>query len=134
MKATLALEYIGEAQDAKLRLAARIIDEAIPGASQAVIGNAAPRRPWVAEIVGKDPVYKLKREFIPANCSRKHTNGAHSRGVELWFVLESGKLYEVKAPLSWRNSERYFCTVTSKGEIIRVTEKTVEEWLKNHSE
>lgn len=119
MKATLALEYIGEAQDARLALMAGVIDQVIPGMSGGLIGLSRPRKPWVAQILGKDPRYGLARRFLPANWQRQRANGNGSRGVELWFVLESGRLYEVNAPVSWRSTERYFCTVADTGKIIR---------------
>lgn len=42
------------------------------------------------------------------------------RGVLLRFILESGQTYEVHAHTSWRGRERYRCTVTNNGEIVRL--------------
>lgn len=81
------------------------------------------RMPWVAQITGRDAKFGLRRKFLPANWQRKDANGAHTRCVYLWFVLESGRLYEVSAPVSWRKRERYFCRVNNAGEIFRVSEQ-----------
>lgn len=134
MKATLSLEYIGEAHDARLALYSGIVDQVGDGLGRAVVGNARPRKPWVAEITGRDPKFGLRREFLPANWQRKRANGAHSRGVELWFLVESGHLYEVKAHVSWRSRDRYFCTVTDAGTIRRLSNEEAEQWLNARSE
>ena len=134
MKATLAVEYIGEAQDARMALYAGIMDQLAPGVGRAVVGGSPRiRKPWAAEITATHPTYGFERRFLPANWQRKRANSTHSRGVELWFVLETGKVYEVKAPASWRNSDRYFCRVTEAGDIVRITKEDVEQWLRCQS-
>lgn len=124
MKATLALEYIGEGHDARAVLFGRISDMVQPGLGRAVLGGSGrTRMPWVAEITGRDPKFGLRREFLRANWQRKSANSEHTRGVYLWFVLESGRLYEVSAPVSWRKRDRYFCRVADTGNIFRVSEQ-----------
>lgn len=120
MKATLALEYIGEGHDAKARLFSAIAGQACPEFSGLL--RAPSRRPWVAEINGKT------RTFLRANWQRKRANSAHTRGVELWFVLESCRLYEVCAYLSWRSKDRYCCTVTESGDIRRLSDTEAHQW------
>ncbi len=135
MKATIGLEWYGEANEARLRLFSGIISEALgKGIGQAIIGNGCSRRPWVAEITGKDTKFGLARTFLDSKLTRKHANGAHSRGVELWFVLESGRIYEVKNSVSWKRSERYFCSVTAEGDIQRISKEEVDQWLNDRSE
>lgn len=131
MKAILNLEYIGEAQDARLAFYARLIDQIDQGLGGAVVGPSRPRKPWVAEILGSDSIYRLKRRFVPANWSRKYANGAHSRGVVLWFVLKPNTYYEVKSPTSWRSHDRYFCRVNDDGEILKISREEVVEWARN---
>lgn len=135
MKATLGIEYIGERYDADVLLGSRKLDEAFgKGFGAAVIGGPArPRKPWVAEITGRDAKYGLQRRFLPSNWQRKRANGPHSRGVELWFVLESGRVYEVKEPVSWRKWDRWFCAVTEAGEVRRISDEEVEQWLSDRS-
>lgn len=132
MKATLQLEYIGERQDAEMVLYQRMIDEAIPGLGSAFIDKPRIRMPWVAEIIGRHKKFGLDRRFIAANWQRTRANSTHSRGVELWFVLESGRCYQVRHFTSWRNLERYFCRVTRAGEIVRMNNEEVEAWLNGH--
>lgn len=117
MKAVLTLEYIGEAQDAKMRGLGRLL------------GGAPSRSPWVAEIIGKHPSGKLERVFLNANKDYKNANSKGSRGINLWFVLESDKLYEVHAYSSWRHSYNYFCAATANGDIQTLTDKEATEWL-----
>lgn len=132
MKATLSLEYIGESQDARLAMLTGMCEQAIPGIGKTLVGDPRSRKPWIAEIVGVGGQYCLKRRFLKPNWQRKRSNGSGSRGVELWFVLESGRLYEVKSPVSWRSTDRYFCSVTEDGEVQRVED--AEAWLSARSE
>lgn len=134
MKATIKLEYIGESQDARLSMYSKIIDQVADGLGGKVTGNTRLRQPWVAEIAGIDSKFGFKREFLKGNWQRKKSNGTGSRGTELWFTIESGKIYEVKSPISWRSINRYFCLVTETGGIKKITETEVKKWLKDHLE
>lgn len=131
MKTTLALEYLGESESARLTLWSKIMDHTLgPGTSDEVIGSTSGRKPWVAEITGLDQKYGFARKFVRGRIQYKRSNNSGSRGVELWFILESGKIYEVKEHTSWKSSYRYFCTVNYSGDIVRVVD--VESWLKEH--
>ena len=117
MKATLNIEYIGQAQDQKMQGFGRLI------------GGMPTRKPWVAEILGVFSSGKLRRTFLEANWDYKNANSNGSRGVNLWFVLESDKLYEVYGFSSWKKSFNYFCAVTETGDIYRLDQGEVQEWL-----
>jgi len=131
MKATISLEYFGKTEDQRLRLLTGVMSGALGrGVGEAVVGKIPSRRPWVAEITGTDPKYGLRRKFLDYNTSHKHTNGSGSRGANLWFILESGRYYEVKEQISWQRSERYFFRVTGSGSIIRASKEEVMEWAK----
>jgi len=132
MKATLSLEYIGESCDARLILESMKLDYAFGGNfGKAVIGNTKARRPWVAEIVDKSDKFGFDRRFLKGKIQYAGSNSTGSRGVELWFILESEHLYEVKRYTSWKSSERYFCTVTPSGGIALIVD--VDQWLSDHS-
>jgi len=88
-----------------------------------------PPRPWVAEIVGKDPKYKYARSFLRAYKDYSEANSVGSRGVYLLYTLEEGCVYEVKEQINWRRWDRYFCTVR-RGRIVRMAEDEVNQWLK----
>lgn len=88
--------------------------------------------PWVAEITGRNPKFKLSRSFVPSKRDYSKANSKGSRGIYLWYILESGKLYEVYKMSSWKGTDRYFCTVTPKGEIKRMNKEEVEQWLNDH--
>lgn len=132
MKYTLGLEYIGEAQDAHVALYSGIIDQVSNGLGKQVIGKVRPRMPWVASLTGVDDKFGFKREFLNGNWQRKRSNSGGSRGTEIWFTLEHGKLYEVKSPVSWRSTHRYFCVVSDDGDMMRLSEAEAKEWLRNH--
>lgn len=46
-------------------------------------------------------------------------NSKGSRGVRIYYTLESGRRYRVRAPQSWKSTEEYICYVTEEGNIIR---------------
>lgn len=88
------------------------------------IGPAPPRSSWVAEISGPDAKYGLKREFVKSKLDYSHANSKGSRGIFAEFLLDEGKIYEVKARTSWGRSDRYFCIVTENGDIKEIDEET----------
>ena len=72
---------------------------------------------WVAEIVGRDPKYKFKREFlqpVSRDWSYSGKTGLTS------FELEPGKVYEVNEP--WKG--RRFVEIQN-GEIVVISAEEV---------
>lgn len=128
MKAALELEFIGADAADKLRAMSRLFDQAGSGLGRAMI-DAGSTGPWVAEITGKYPSGKLQRSFVRSNRDYSRANSNCSRGVYLWFVLESERLYEVHARISWKGSKNYFCAVTETGDIRNLTDEEAQEWL-----
>ncbi len=64
---------------------------------------------WVAEIVGRDPKYKFKREFLlPVS----HDRSSSGKTGFTSFELEPGKVYEVNEP--WKG--RWFVEIQN-GEL-----------------
>lgn len=126
MKATLALEYIGEGQDAFCRLGRQI-------GRAAGFGDflrAPSRRPWVARITGWDARFGYLRAFLPNNRNYRDASSTGNRGITLWYILESGAIYEVCHFTSWKSKSRYFCTVgAADGKIQRLTAQEVDQWL-----
>lgn len=133
MKAALEIELFCEDTRQLTRMWESIINDALHGLGTEVIGRMPPSG-WVAEIIGIDPKYKYGRKFLKCKKDYSRANSKGSRGIFAEFILESGKIYEVKHQISWRNSRRYFCTVNDEGDIIELTESEVQEWLKNISE
>jgi len=84
---------------------------------------------WVAKIIGTDARYKYQRMFLSGNKDYRKSNSVGSRGVFLWYLLDSNNVYEVSAPISWKRTERYFCTVNQAGKIIKVNEDYVKAVL-----
>ncbi len=130
--ATLKIEYIGEAQDARLTLYHGITKEALgKGVADALIGKKRMRMPWVAKVTGRDEKYGFHREFLAAKWLRRDANSTQSRGVMLEFDLQEGQLYQVHSFVSWRREDRYFCVVNAES-IRRISENEVMEWLKKN--
>lgn len=131
MKASLHLEYIGEVNDAKSRLYFGIIQEALGSSVAAELTGKLPsRKPWVAKIAGTDLKFCYTREFIRGKIQRLKSNGTGSRGIEIWFLLESGFIYQARHFTSWKSEEKFFCKVTEDGDIERISKEEVDEWLR----
>lgn len=88
-------------------------------------------KPWVAQITGACPRFKLKRKFVTGQADFADSSKNGNRGVMMTFILESGCVYECNYKTSWRGTSRYFCTVTDGGQIVTVDDSEVEQWLKN---
>lgn len=87
------------------------------------------RRPWAAEIVGRDDRYGLERRFLDGKKDYRRANSIGSRGVYVYYRLEPGSVYEVNDLVSWSRSDRYFCRIDG-GNLIRMTREEVEAWLR----
>lgn len=131
MKATLKVEAIGDNTYQYMRLWIGILNDGALGLGDA-IGAPKPDY-WVAMIVGFDKKFGYSRQFLKAKKDYAKANAKGSRGVFLWFFLESGYVYEVSAPKNWKKLDRYFCTVTDDGDIQRVNKEFVDQWIKDHS-
>ncbi len=128
MKATLSLEFIGADSADWHNAMTKQFNQIAPGFGDYFVGRANTG-PWVAEILGRHSHFKLDRRFLPSKRDYSRANSKGSRGVYLWYILESDKLYEVNARVSWKNTNRYFVAVDESGGIYHLTNEEVEEWL-----
>lgn len=88
-----------------------------------------PDQAWVAEITGHDPKYKYKRVFHePSATDIQESNSVGSRGIYKYYWVEPKTLYEVSLPISWKNTDRFFCIVVD-GKIKRLNEGEANTWL-----
>ncbi len=126
----LKIELIGDDTRELLKLARMQADEVIPGLGAKMIGFLPPRS-WVAEVVGFDDKYGFRRRFLRPNVDYSHANAQGSRGVFAYYNLGSG-IYDVKAAISWRKSDRYYCRVEDDV-LVTLSTGEVVEWLKNRS-
>lgn len=75
------------------------------------------KRAWIAEIKGYQKG-QLIREFLKGYKDYTESNGVGSRGVYKFFYLEEGHIYQVSDPVSWKNTEVYFCRIEDGKEVI----------------
>lgn len=80
-----------------------------------VIGKNIYEPPYVAEIAPEGRLIKLEYKI-----DYTHANSKASRGVYIWFVLESGKTYEVFQPRPYKTPEKYRVVVNENGETERL--------------
>ena len=85
-------------------------------------------RAWVARITGRDERHGLAREFLRGNKDYSGGNEDGSRGVMEWFELAEGQVFEVNAPLSWTEADRYFCR-SHRGKAVRMNREELDAWL-----
>lgn len=132
MKASLKIEAIGDNTYQYTKLWTGILNSGMPGLGDMLTGDAPKSACWVSQIVGFDPKYKYVRQFVKGKKDYTHTNSKGSRGVFVYYILESGYVYEVSSPRTWSRIDRYFCTVTDDGEIRRVNKEYVDQWINDH--
>jgi len=130
MKAVLEIELFGEDTRQMLRTWNNLTNSLVPGLGDATFGSLSPSG-WVAEIRGTDAKYKYARQFLKRKIDYSRSNSKGSRGIYAEYLLDSNSIYEVKQQTSWKNSSRYFCTVNQDGDIVKMNEGEVIEWLKN---
>lgn len=82
------------------------------------------RRPWVAEITGRDPTYGWARQFLRGQKDYSHANSIGSRGIMIYYHLQEGAVYEVNDWAGWSSVDRYFCRAEGN-KIVRMTEREV---------
>jgi hypothetical protein len=124
MKIYFEIELRGDDERQYAKIAKGIGDTVAPGLGTGLF--SIPPTAWVAEITDTDPQYKFKREFLRYKKDYSRANSVGSRGVYACYILESGKLYDVK---DFKN--RYYCTVDKYGNVIKLTESEVKECLKS---
>lgn len=118
MKATIGLEAIGGLPKRMFpKTGIPLID---------ITFEPIPSPCWIAEIKGFGIRYRFDRVFVNGNVDYSKSNSKGTRGIFIWYVLESGHIYEVKESLSWSRIEQYFCHVSDDGETIKIPEKEVE--------
>lgn len=115
MLASLELEAIGHNTVQTMRLWTGVMREGgLGNLAEATFGKPFDFARWgVWEITdkGEKPVYG-KTDYSKANSKG-------SRGVRIFYALESGKRYHVKSPESWGSTDDYTCRVTNDGRIVR---------------
>ena len=88
--------------------------------------SACKTRAWVAKVRVLPSGY-VQREFLRPNAmDYTEANSVGSRGVYKCYWLQEQCYYEVSEPISWKNTDRYFCEVIN-GEIVRMTKEEVLE-------
>lgn len=122
MKAVLKLEAIGDDICEQTR-AYKNICKSFGCDSRFEEGDH--RCPWVAKIIGLYASGKFQREFIRPKKDYSESNSKGSRGIFFWYTLESGNYYDINELTSWKNSERYYCSVNNDGDITRVDENEI---------
>jgi hypothetical protein len=124
MKIILELELRGDDVRQLARMYKYLGNEVAPDLGNSIFN--IPPAAWVAEIIGTDPKYKFNRQFLRFKKDYSRANSVGSRGVYANYILESGKVYEIKD-----HKDRYYCTVTDNGNIVRLSEDEVKECLKS---
>lgn len=127
MKAQIKIEAIGDDVDQMLRFFTGLTNEMVPGLGDVTFGKPA-KTYWVAQITGVDLKYKYARQFLRGKKDYTHANRKGSRGVFVYYLLESGNLYEVKKS----SKRRLFCIVDDDGDIIEVDKEYVDKWINDH--
>jgi len=105
MKANIKLEAIGYNSHSSTRMFGPLFE--------------IPLRCHVEEIIGYDKKNNLKKIPVNGKVDYLRSNTRSSRGVYINFIINSGRVYEVAEPVSWKRTDVYFITVNENGEILR---------------
>lgn len=133
MKASLKIEAIGNNSYQEMRLYRSVMNECFPGAGDLLLPGIK-KNYWVAKICGIDKKFGYAREFVRGKTDYRNANSKGSRGVCVYFILDSGCIYEILQPITWIRSKRWFGLVDDNGDIIEIDKEGVDQWLKNRSE
>ena len=128
MKGIVKIEAVYDNIYQEARFYQKITNLAFPGLGDLTFG--LKKDYWVAKIIGFDPNFKYKREFIKGKKDYLKSNSKGSRGIFIYYLLESGFIYEVKN----NSKRRYFCKVNDDGDIIEISKEEVDQWINEHSE
>ena len=123
MKASLKLEAIGQNYIRDIR----DLDRFVGLATKQPI-DRMPYRHGVWDVGFGESTY------LRGNWDYAEANSKGSRGVYVHYILESGRLYQVASPTSWKNSRHFFCIVDDDGEIIELTKEHAVEWQRQEIE
>ena len=89
-------------------------------------------RPWCAHLLGLDPNYGFRRDFLYGMPDYTYGEEHHTRGVYLYFHLPPG-LYETHRAISWKHCERAFWRVDEDGQLHSIEREEVIACLRNDS-
>jgi len=111
VKASIKIEAIGHSENEAFRLCESILEDTLHCGFEVVEASKLKRwGVWDA---------RTGRE-LRGNTDYSKANGRGSRGVYIYYTLESGKEYFVKSPMSWKKVESYFVAVNEAGDVIRL--------------
>lgn len=129
MPVVLELEAIGDHNVARDREMQRMYREArLPFDVRAALRMTAGPRAWVRRLLRAQNGGGLVAEQIHGHRDYSRANSVGSRGIYQTYVLHDGEFYEVSEPVSWRQTDHYFCTVES-GQVVKMSEEEARQWL-----
>jgi len=114
MNASLIIEAIGQNTVSLCTLHRRRMDSIIPGLGELVLGDESQFKRW-----GVWEITENRARELHARMDYSNANSKGSRGIMACYVLEGGKRYLVKSPVSWRRVDKYVCHVNEAGNIVR---------------
>jgi hypothetical protein len=125
----LKIECIGDNISSQCKFYTKQINSMISGLGSLVFGET-PERYSVYEVYYDRKNYSIKKVKLYPKKDYSKANSVGSRGVYAFYFLENGKMYEVKEPTSWRNTEHYFCKIENN-ELLRMTPEEAIKCLRN---
>lgn len=108
----------------------RLANHLFPGVGEIVFGKYQSSF-FVAEIIGVDYKYTFKRLFINGKKDYSNSNSKGSRGIFMYYFLDSSKIYDIKRQVSWKKTERFYCKFNNNGEVVKITEDEVFKCIKS---
>lgn len=100
----------------------------VPFPLRALNYERGSRRPWVAEVRGRDEKYEYDRKFLRPHRDWSEAGKKGKGPVLLWYTLREGRVYDVHRHVRGAKTERVFVAVRG-GEAVEIDRAAVDAEL-----
>ena len=90
------------------------------------------RKPWLAEIQGRDADFDYVRDFLTADTDYTNANSRGTSGVTYSWTLAVNRIYQVSyhtGSIRSATEKRTFLRATADGDVVEIEADEVESWL-----
>lgn len=86
---------------------------------------AERKKPWIAQIQGLSDDFEFVRVFLLPLTDYGNMNKPSTRGIELFYHLKEGVMYEIFEHLNWKKDKRWFAKNVN-GRLVEMTKIEVK--------
>lgn len=134
MKCLFKLEAIGLGNEQEINFYQSLTTEVLGKEISCAAFGKRRASYYVAEICGFHNIYKYERKFLKGKRDYTLSNSKGTRGIYVYYVLDSNIIYEVRYKTSWKSQQQYFIKTDNIGNYEKIDEQGVISWIKEKSE